>query len=108
MKFEFIKNNHTDINFTKIINNFFHQHNLQYRLNVMIFDNFLNNGTLFFELMKNMIIALNYVNVTNNETNVKKSKITHVSYLTHVLQLTLQIFLKNVRINFINDEFQKN
>ena len=90
------------------MNNFFCQHNLQHRLNVIIFDNVLNNGTLFFELIKNMIITSDYVNVTNNEMNVKKSKITHVSCLTYMLQLTLQTFLKNVRINFINDEFQKN
>ena len=103
-----MKNNHTNINFAKMMNNFFRQHSLQHRLNVMIFDNVLNNGTLFFELIKNMIIASDYVNVTNDETNVKKSKITHVSCLTHVLQLTLQIFLKNVQINFINDKLQKN
>ena len=103
-----MKNNHTNINCAKMINIFFRQHNLQHRLNVMIFDNVSNNDTLFFELIKNMIITSDDVNVTNDETNVKESKITHVSCLTHVLQLTLQIFLKNVRINFINDEFQKN
>ena len=103
-----MKNNHTNINFAKMMNNFFRQHNLQHRLNVMTSDNVSNNGTLFFELIKNMIIASDYVNVTNDKTNVKESRITHVSYLMHVLQLTLQIFLKNVRINFIDDKFQKN
>ena len=67
-----MKNNHTDINFAKIMNNFFRQYNLQHRLNVMIFDNVVSNDTLFFELIKNMIITSDYVNVTNNETNVKK------------------------------------
>ena len=103
-----MKNNHTNINFAKMINNFFRQYNLQHCLNVMIFYNVSNNSTLFFELIKNMIITSNYVNVTNNKINVKKSKITYVSCLTHVLQLTLQIFLKNIQINFINNEFQKN
>ena len=68
MKFKYIKNNYININFAKIINNFFRQYNLQHRLNVIIFDSVLNNDTLFFKLIKNIILTLNYVNVTNDKS----------------------------------------
>ena len=108
MKFEYMNNNHTNINFAKIMNNFFRQHNFQHRMTTMIFDNVSNNGILFLKFIRNMFVSSNCVNITNKKAYLEKSKITHVLCLAHMLQLTLQIFLKNVRINFTNDKLQKN
>jgi hypothetical protein len=51
--------------------------------------------------------------ISNNDENEeeddqKKKNIVHVSCLTHVLQLALQVFLNFVRVNSTNDELQKN
>jgi hypothetical protein len=53
--------------------------------------------------------------IENENDNDKKTmnqekiqNIVHVSCFAHVLQLTLQTFLRFVRVNFINNELQEN
>ena len=107
MNFEFMHDNHTDVHLARVLKNVIRQHNLQNRVIALTTNNVFNNNILFFDLIRNLMITLENVNIFTNTKNDKHS-IIHVSCLVHILQLTLQIFLNNVRVNSINDELQKN
>jgi hypothetical protein len=112
--FEYMKEKHTSENLTKVVEKILIKHNIQTHILTIITDNAFNNVTFFLELVKNLFTITSCVNVISNndenekENDQKKKNIVHVSCLTHVLQLALQVFLNFVRVNSINDELQKN
>jgi hypothetical protein len=116
IKFEYMKEKHTDETLTKIVKKILAKHNIQTRILTITIDNAFNNITFFLILIKNLSMITNCVNVISKndekeddaQEDEKTRDIVHVFCFAHVLQLTLQIFLNFVRVNSINDELQKN
>ena len=104
MKFEFMIKKHDDSTFAPMIKMILRQHNLHFRVFVIITNNVFNNNILFEFLIKNLLIIFEHTNFTSKFENKNELKMIHVFCLTHVLQLLLQAFLSNVRVNSINNE----
>ncbi len=109
-----MKKKYTENNLFKMIENVLKKHKIINRILTIIIDSAFNNTIFFYCLMKNISNITKCVDIIskNDEDDSKndetKFNLVHVSCLTHVLQFALQAFLNFVRVNFINEQLQKN